>query len=729
VIDQNQFKMESDRLRQTHDIILRQLRNAESKLVEQQSETLTLQSQMWADVGLSSKSSSDDVLSGQYLDALRLNRAIKQDAAMNVLNLRHMEEHAYFGRVDFKRKFADTVRSTYIGISTLYDPETQEILICDWRAPISSLFYENATGDVSYEGPNGAIEGQLIGKRQYKCNHDELVYCLDSTLTIQDEILQETLSRHGDSHMHNIVSTIQEHQNRIICENIRSRIAVQGVAGSGKTAIALHRVAWLLYRYRRDALDYRQILFLTPNRAFISYIRDVLPELGEQNIPTSTLFDEVMRPIPSRYRLETPWDAAEDRLDRTDDAAKQEMMLRAALADESMWDLMGRFLQEKDENVHFPDFVFGEEILGKSRTLKHLYLTRSADTPMGKRMLRVRRLINDEIRRIYDLKMEELSAQHRSEGYRKKDAKIMAAHDCQELFQPLVRQIRELMDMDPVALFEEFLRYIRDHHARGREIYRYIQRDWWSKKAFSQEMAVIFTALRLRVHGAPAHRYRHVLLDEVQNYTPMQVHLVEMLYAGCGMTVLLDRHQHMNTGMPVGNWDFCDHRLTMDICYRSSRELTLFTRALLPEPEKIRPFDREGAKPVIRHMNRAITGADLPQILQGLEDPGRIAVITRTRRDAERLLRETQGSLPEIRLLTADDREAASDLSLVPSWLCQGLEFDTVIVWEPSRYCMPTEQGIFYTVCSRAQHQLLLIDSGRDYKPAVPEELFEEEWV
>ncbi|MBQ7600819.1 MAG: hypothetical protein IJU49_01455, partial [Lachnospiraceae bacterium] len=281
MIDQTQWEMEADRLTRTHQMIVRQLREAENELRSQQTETLSLQSQMWAEVGLSNKSSSDDVLSGQYLDALRLNRAIKHDQTLSVLNLRHMEEHAYFGRVDFRRQGADNTRSTYIGISTLYDPETQEILICDWRAPISSLFYENTAGETSYDGPNGPIRGELTGKRQYKCSHDRLVYCLDSTVTIQDEILQETLSRHGDSRMHNIVSTIQEHQNRIICENIRSRVAVQGVAGSGKTAVALHRVAWLLYRYRKDALDYSQILFLTPNRAFVNYIRDVLPELGE----------------------------------------------------------------------------------------------------------------------------------------------------------------------------------------------------------------------------------------------------------------------------------------------------------------------------------------------------------------------------------------------------------------------------------------------------------------
>jgi len=723
LIDQMQWQWESDRLRKTHAIILDQLREAESELIQQQSETLTLQSQMWEEVGSSLKSTNDGVLSGQYLDALRLNHAIKQDQTRSVLALHHMEEHAYFGRVDFKRKGSEAERSTYIGISTLYDPETREILVCDWRAPISSLFYENVSGETSYEGPDGSIRGTLNGKRQYKCEHEHLVYCLDSTLTIQDEILRETLSQHGDSRMHTIVSTIQRHQNRIICEDIRSRVAVQGVAGSGKTAVALHRVAWLLYRYQ---LDYRQILFLTPNRAFVSYIRDVLPELGEQNVPTSTLFDETLFPIPSRFQVETPWDATEERLELAGcPQGKREAEMRALLGEQDVWKMLLAFVQEKSESLDFPDFVFEGEVIGKRRSLKHLYLTRSGDMPMGKRVLRVIRLLTEEISQLYEKKIEEQTTIHRAEGYRKKEARILAAKDCQEIFRPLTQQMRDYLTLSTQVFFAQFLEYLRTHHPRGGQLHEYLM-EWWGKRALNQEMATLYTALRTLVHGAPTHHYRHVLLDEVQNYTPVQVRLLELLYAGCGMTVLMDQNQHMNTCMPIGSWDFCDHKLEMDICYRSTRELTEFTRAFLPNPEAVKPFEREGSLPRVIHLGRPLDAPILSGLLRSLEDPGRVAVITRTRREALRLYDQCKDTLKDLRLLSANDRDPASTLSIVPSWLCQGLEFDTVLAVDPGAY-LPEERLILYTVTSRAQHHLLLLDPGTAYAPPAERRLWTEE--
>jgi DNA helicase-2/ATP-dependent DNA helicase PcrA len=180
----------------------------------------------------------------------------------------------------------------------------------------------------------------------------------------------------------------------------------------------------------------------------------------------------------------------------------------------------------------------------------------------------------------------------------------------------------------------------------------------------------------------------------------------------------------MNSGMPVGSWDFCDTRLTMDICYRSTRELTLFTRSFLPDPEAIRPFDRSGEKPLLMRLPD-LSGETLAEIIRKLDDPGRTAVIARTRVQAEKICDSLKSVFPEIRLLTADDREPASDLSVVPSWLCQGLEFDTVLAAEPSSYAGPEERGILYTVCARAQQRVLILDTTGTYIPDMDPSLYE----
>ena len=208
------------------------------------------------------------------------------------LQLKHrfekMLDAPFFGRVDFMYDGDDEPEPFYIGIGNFAEKTGMQPLIYDWRAPVSSLFYDYDKGPASYEAPAGRLDGEILSKWQFKIQNGELVYAFESDTKIDDDILKKELGTNSDVKLKNIVRTIQKEQNAII-RNTKDRILViQGAAGSGKTSIALHRIAYLLY-HERDTLKSSNILILSPNSVFADYISHILPELGEENIREMSL--------------------------------------------------------------------------------------------------------------------------------------------------------------------------------------------------------------------------------------------------------------------------------------------------------------------------------------------------------------------------------------------------------------------------------------------------------
>lgn len=195
----------------------------------------------------------------------------------------------YFGRIDFREKSEGRkVLPAYIGIYSFYDSTNKTNLIYDWRAPISSMFYDHELGEASYISPVGEIQGEISLKRQYRIRNGKMEFMIESSLTVHDDILQKELSSNADDKMKNIVATIQREQNRIIRNEDAQTLIIQGVAGSGKTSIALHRIAYLLYRFK-DSLSSKDMLIISPNKVFADYISNVLPELGEETVPETSM--------------------------------------------------------------------------------------------------------------------------------------------------------------------------------------------------------------------------------------------------------------------------------------------------------------------------------------------------------------------------------------------------------------------------------------------------------
>jgi DNA helicase II / ATP-dependent DNA helicase PcrA len=212
------------------------------------------------------------------------HHALGENAIARRKQLGSLLDIPYFGRIDFKEEEQDKVSAIYIGIHTFYDYEEKTNWIYDWRAPISAMFYDYELGQASYLAPLGEIAGQISLKRQFRIRKGIMEYMIESALTVHDEILQKELSSSTDDKMKNIVASIQREQNRIIRNEEASTLIIQGVAGSGKTSIALHRIAYLLYTLK-GKLSAKDMLILSPNKVFADYISNVLPELGEESVP------------------------------------------------------------------------------------------------------------------------------------------------------------------------------------------------------------------------------------------------------------------------------------------------------------------------------------------------------------------------------------------------------------------------------------------------------------
>ena len=216
-------------------------------------------------------------------------------------DLKKIKNKPYFARIDFMLK-DEKKEELYIGKLSILDSNTRKPIIIDWRAPISNLYYDGRIGKSSYESPEGIIEGDISLKRQYFIENQILEKYSDIDLKTNDELLQVALAEKADDRLKNIVATIQGEQNNIIRADIDKALIVQGVAGSGKTTIALHRIAYLIYNYEKE-FDPENFMIIAPTKFFLNYISNVLPDLGVENVKQYTFEDLAYEIIGKKLKI------------------------------------------------------------------------------------------------------------------------------------------------------------------------------------------------------------------------------------------------------------------------------------------------------------------------------------------------------------------------------------------------------------------------------------------
>ena len=607
---------------------------------------------------------------------------------------RKMMDSPFFGRVDFCYEGEDEPEIFYIGIANLAEENGGLPLIYDWRAPVSGLFYDFDKGPASYQAPLGEIHGDIAAKWQYKIRGGKMIYEFESDVKIDDEILKAELGSNGDVQLKNIIRTIQKEQNAIIRNTSDRIMVIQGAAGSGKTSIALHRIAYLLYHDRKN-LKSSSVLVLSPNGVFSDYISHILPELGEENIREMS-FD-----LFAYKRLKNVVSDCEDRYDlieRQIAGLCDEKLLKEKLSRDFLDRMEGYLVELEDSLMNFRD-VEHRGVVKKEQEIIELFYFKFMDIPLLSRMDAVAEYFIDEVETLkgFDLPDEEREAV-KSRFYR-----MYETRDLYVLYNRFLRQ--EGFPSLPQVQYEK------------------------RKLRYEDVYPVLYLKYRLETQQEDS-GVRHLIVDEMQDYSMIQYLIIQRLFK-CRMTILGDREQTMDgeqqdvlTFLPkIFGKDI--RRIMMNKSYRNTVEIASYANKLAGITE-VELFERHG-KPVVEKefpgLEEALESVvrELRLEKQAAEDIisyETAAVIARTADEAreayyilkEKLEAEGFDTKERLSLLHRDSTNFQKGLTVTTFYMAKGLEFDQVFSVFPGEDRSPIVERARYIAATRALHELYMYE-------------------
>ena len=400
------FRLEQKWLDRVYKEIDEQLEEQTKHTRDYRGQMHDIRMSLWDDHGISGASANRMMDVAQQITELRHSASLFGIQHDLLKRLQAAEKAPYFGRIDFHEEDLPKKEKLYIGIRSLIDQESNLPLVYDWRAPVSSMFYDYGLGEASYEGPGGVYRGEISLKRQYRIKDRKLVYMFDNDLTIDDEILQQVLGQHASERMRTIVNTIQREQNLAIRNDRDDLLLVEGPAGSGKTSVALHRVAYLLYRYR-DSIRSQNIVIFSPNRIFSDYISHVLPELGEENVFQTTFQDFAEPFLGWDWDVETQLSYLESVLQKQGTEREthlESMAFKSSPQFQRILDNLVAFILR--ETCTFFDVRVGRELIISAREQETLFLENYSYLPAQKRLSKIHQRIMFLLRPIRKKRMK-----------------------------------------------------------------------------------------------------------------------------------------------------------------------------------------------------------------------------------------------------------------------------------------------------------------------------------
>lgn len=600
---------------------------------------------------------------------------------------RKMLDSPFFGRVDFRYDGDDEPEIFYIGIGNFAEQNGGLPLVYDWRAPVSGLFYDYDKGPASYTAPGGEMTGEIISKWQYKIRNGKMVYEFESDIKIDDEILKAELGSNGEVQLKNIIRTIQKEQNAIIRNTKDRMLVIQGAAGSGKTSIALHRIAYLLY-HDREHLKSSNILILSPNSVFADYISHILPELGEENIREMS-FD-----LYAYKQLKDTVSDCEDRYDqieKTIKSPKKQNSYKEKQSEEFINQLEGFILMLEDELMRFKDVSHHGFVLPEEKIID-LFYYKFLDIPLLSRMEAVADYFIDEI-------------------------ETLRGNDLPEEERDVI--VEKFMNMyetrDFYLLYNKFLKD---------EGFKPLPKVSYEKRMLPYEDVYPMLYLKYRlVRQKDDRTIKHLVVDEMQDYSPLQYKILQMIFK-CRMTILGDKAQTMEeenqdvtTFLPkIFGKDL--KTIVMNKSYRNTVEIAEYANKIANADIEI--FERHG-KPVEERTWDSVEAAlDEAVCKLSLEEDAyeTAAVICRTEDEAYEAYRylkdklEAKGFDVEKKLSYMDRNSSnfKKGLTVTTFYLAKGLEFDQVFSVFPKKATSPLENQARYIAATRALHELYMYE-------------------
>ncbi|WP_195571286.1 HelD family protein [Paenibacillus sp. 1001270B_150601_E10] len=642
----------------------------------------------------------------------------------------------YFGRMDIQED-AHQVTATplYIGKQGVDAEETdleQEgfpknrvhyPMVIDWRAPVASMFYSFTGGEAPavYEAPEGPISAHVHLKRNLVIRNEQLQRVVDTYNREQgeehvtDEFLVYRLGENKDNRLRDIVSTIQAEQDIIIRSPKNKALFIQGVAGSGKTTVALHRLAFLLYQYQELIRAERMIIF-APNRMFLNYISEVLPELGVGNIQQRTFADWALQfaQLEDKIILASSFDDIERWYGSLDARPKDSTPATGRVKGSVAWKLqLDRFVDRWVEDA-IPDveFVPWEGAVLSQETISQWFNEEYRSYEPAKRILRVQA----RIQRWLEMELK------------KERSRTLLSEKKKKSSQKLKTYMKKWPKTEVTELYKQFLQeedYSGLLPAKNRK-----QTVSDLKKAFLQhEDLASLVYLYIRLNGVEsADRFDHIVIDEAQDFSPLQIALLDRLTKNHSFTILGDLSQGIHAYAGIEDWkemmelfhpEECSyHALTRS--YRSTMEIIHFANQVLKRGIKTallaEPVFRSGQKVAVVHQHTKVEQWLMNEIQRHHESGYQTtAILTRTMQEAKEWHEQLQSSSVPVHLIQGKEQQYEGGISILPVYLSKGLEFDSVIllhVNESHYHLNPMEARLLYVGCTRALHQLTLLVDG-----------------
>lgn len=622
----------------------------------------------------------------------------------NIERLKKIIDNPYFARIDFCFSDQDHADTFYLGQSSLKDEDTYKMYVFDWRSPIASVFYRFSPGPAHYDAPVGRIEGELSLKRQYEIKDGKLSYFFDSDVQVLDDFLRNLLSQNTASKMKTIIRSIQKEQDVAIRDLTSSVLIIQGVAGSGKTSIALHRAAYLMYQGLTHKLHARNILIISPNKVFEHYISSVIPDLDEENVVTS-VFDEILSLILDEKKIEPKFAFLEKLLSDHENRK----LLRTSLSfksSEIFMRILDRLIQQIPEKwMKIKEIRFKKEcIVPKKEVQRRLF--ENHDTPLRTRLKYLEEFIDDTIfeRRNF----------HPNEQLMK-TLMSFSEFNIQTIYQNLFKDTKnfyQLADgLDLPANIEELIK----NTCIG-----------FSKPALAYDDAAALAYLYLKINGAYEYQeIRQVIVDEAQDYYPIHFEIMNLLFKKAKLTILGDISQTIEKNEGLDFYHQIEQIFnrkntslaTMNKSYRCTNEILDFAAKFLHQQIAIESFNRQGEKTQTsiasdtQELEKMLLTESQLCLKKGYHS---IGLICKTQKNAQ-VLYETLKSSLDLHLIKDEMDTDLNGIFIMPVYLSKGLEFDAVLVCDANaeNYCDSEDKSLLYIACTRALHRLHIFAQGK----------------
>ena len=712
--NRTELEFEKSRLEQTIALAKEQLDQARERNVENKSAIISAKKELrentshsianlWSSEGFEALAALN-----QYANPITDKIADFEAVENKILLLEKMIQSPYFARIDFKFEDEDIFENIYIGRTSLKKDETNEFFIYDWRSPIASVFYRFVLGQVFYDAPGGRITGEVNLKRQYEISKGELEYYFDADVQIVDEFLRKLLSQNTSPKMKTIVETIQREQDIVIRDMENDLMMVQGVAGSGKTSIALHRAAYLMYQGLSSKLAADNILIISPNSLFEQYISNVLPELGEEHV-VSVVFEDIIASVVKNEQVQSRNQFLENLISNTQyrDIIKSSMEFKTS---RQFLEILDRFLNDLPHKwMNFEDICYDGECIISGEMIKEKVLSGINETPLGIRL----KLIGEYIL--------ELISESKKTRLRKSE-KILMNEEMLKFMELDIKDVYRKLFHDK----EYFYSLAKDIELPGcmDQILTFTQENLDTNMLYYDD-ATVLTYLNLKIYGINKYKaIKQVVIDEAQDYYPLHFEIFHLLFLKAKFTILGDINQTLEKREDLSLYKQIrkifnkkkSSLVTMDKSFRCTNEILNYGLRFLEQSTEIKSFNRKGDEPEIYTANDQISYHNMivsevkSCLKMGYQS---IGLICKTEKKAL-FLYESLKDKADVQLIKSESITDLQGVFIIPVYLSKGLEFDAVIICDADAetYYSQDDKKLLYIACTRALHRLNLFCMG-----------------